>query len=221
LTCANNCLEIADALQRLEITATLCGAYDRLTAEGLSLYKLLRQEVSKQQLPARVLYDTLRLLNSPKLDKLMLRVREKVPLLHDYVLKLKGLTLIENLLQGEVTDAWLQKRRQQMHDRLTQAGMPYELIELFLKRYQRRPRKRPASKATKYLQALDFKNANPQTSWGKLARKFCGDPSQANTLKAWAYRKKNELAEIGVQIRLDNPDYQRMRPRQIRKRTKS
>jgi hypothetical protein len=216
LTCPNS-LEVAPELQGLEITARLIEAYNRLTAEGVSLFKSLEQQVSKQELPDRVLKDALRVYTNPKLDELMPRMREKAPLLHDFVVTLRHLVFIENLLQGEITEERLQKKRQKLHDFLTQLRFKYAAMERVLKSYQRRPRKRPAAKATRYLQALDYKNANPQTSWGQLAQKFCdGDPSQANTLKTWAYRKKKELAEIGIQIRLDNPDYHCTSPSRIR-----
>jgi hypothetical protein len=68
------------------------------------------------------------------------------------------------------------------------------------------------------LRTLDFKNANPQTSWGELARKFWGDVAQANSLKAWAMATKKELAELGVQIDLTNPDYaKRKNPRSVKR----
>ena len=218
LTRPSNFLEVAPELQGLAITNRLREAYDRLITESMSLHELLVQQVSKQELPDRVLREALQLANTPKLKKLMPAMSKKAPLLHDFVVKLQGAIFVENLLQGEITDGWLQKKRAQIYDRLTQAGVKsHELLELLWKPYQQRPPRRPSAKAVDYLRALDFKNENPTTSWGELARKFCNDPSQANTLKTWAYRKKTELAAIGVHVRLDNPDYQQTHPPHTRK----
>jgi hypothetical protein len=126
---------------------------------------------------------------------------------YQYVLCLKHLCWIETVVQGELTHEWLARKRAAVYERFKQLNMPYELVELWLRPYQKRPRGAPARKTVLYLRALDFKNANPATSWGALAQKFCGSSAQSNTLKSWAYRMKKELAEVGVEINLENPDY--------------
>jgi len=198
-------LTVAPKLQGLQITAKLCKAYDRLVEETFALHDLLLH-----QIPVQVQVDSLFLVKGTqpgKKSELMRRIKERMPELHDYILKMRGALFVEVLLEGEITEEWLRNKRNQVLNKLTEFGWPQELLDLFLSQYQSRPRKRPAAKSTLYLQALDFKIEHPRTSWGKLAQKFCGSSAQENTLKAWAYGTKKKLAEVGVQINLENPDY--------------
>jgi len=206
-------LIVAPELQGLGITARLCEAYDRLTWEALSLHEALLREV-----PIRVHLASLHLIEAPKsgsTSKLMPLLKKRRPLLYDYVVKLRSVFFITNLLEGEITEEWLQNKRKQTHDTFTELGADYSLVELFQRPYQKRPRKRPASKSTLYLQALDFKIEHPRTSWGKLAQKFCGSSAKENTLKAWTYGMAKKLAEVGVQISLENPGYSPQRPKPL------
>ena len=192
-------MTLAPGLHGLGITARLCDAYDQLTWDALSLHESLMQQV-----PLRALVASLHLVEAHNF-KLMALLQKKSRPLYDYVVKLQGLSFVTGLLEGEIDEEFLTKKRQQLDERHTELGTPYELKELFLRHYQRLPRHRPAAKSTLYLRVLDFKIENPATSWGQLARKFCGDPAQENALKAWAYGMKKKLAAIGIDVHLENP----------------
>lgn len=198
-------LDIATELKGLWITERLCEAYRRHLREFVELHDFVRSEVPVRlfcQLGSLALHS-----KGPAVASVLRQLQEKKPKVHQYVLCIKHLCWIETVVQGELTHERLARKREAVYERFKQLNTPYELMELWLRPYQKRPRGAPAKKTVLYLRALDFKNAHPATSWGTLAQKFCGSSAQSNTLKSWAYGMKKELADVGVEINLRNPAY--------------
>jgi hypothetical protein len=209
-------LDIAPELQGLEITCKLRDAYDQHIRDFQAAHTEIRGRV-----PVQVLVGLHWMADYPRSSEasaLWEKLRTQQPLGYKYAMAIKHAIKIETLVQGKITADLLEDKRRAIDDKLRRLGAPFEFLEDMLKPLQHLPRGRPARKAVLYLRALDFKNANPQTSWGELARKFCGDVEQANSLKAWAMKTKKELAELGVQISLTNPDYEkRKNPRRVKR----
>jgi hypothetical protein len=209
-------VDIAPELQGLEITRKLLDAYDQHLLDWIAAYTELYGKV-----PVRVLVGLGVIALHPRsrqASALWEKLRTQQPLMYKCAIASKHVIKIERLLRGEMTADRLEDKRRAIDDKWSRLGAPFEIREFLLKFHQHLPRGRSARKTVLYLCALDFKNANPQTSWGELARKFCGDVAQANTLKAWAMATKKELAELGVQINLTNPDYAKRRnPRRVKR----
>ena len=190
-------LYVAPELRGLALTKKLCEAYDHCQHEWLGLHRELRRELSP-----RILVELFLLVgkfNSPFTQKLLPELKEKKPKAFAFVTSFRHAVWIENLLEGEITKSRLAERKSELLKGFLR-GAPFEVQELLLKPYNRRPQHAPARKASLYLRALDFKVAHPRTTWTQLAKQFGADP---NTLKTWSYRKKKELAEIGIQVRLE------------------
>jgi hypothetical protein len=142
-------------------------------------------------------------------EELLERMKKRVPHLDEFVLAARGAVWIEQILQGEVTEESLRREKERLYENLQLQHCPIELVEVFLKPYQRRPQSPPAKKRVLYLQALDYKRYHRETTWGQLALRFCKDKAMENTLKASVFAMRRGLAEVGIQVDLSNPSYSR------------
>jgi hypothetical protein len=201
---AHNSLYIAPKLRELQITTDVLAAYDCLIEEFVKAHK----GIDWTRIPPGLCTDLFRLVLHKTPDRdLMARLQSREPSLYRWLVVSRKLAWTERLLEGEVTKELLALQRERLYKQIKGFDWPLELIEIWVSRYSRRPKGQPASKRVRYLVALDYKRRNPATTWGSLARQFAGGTDKTNTLKAWCMATKKRLAELGLNIDIENPDY--------------